>query len=183
MKRYTSLAMKVLKVLGVTAGTVGLLAVAVTVPNLLAAIGGFAGPDRHRKIRRAMTYLKDRGYVKIEGYEGESIRMRLTRNGKGILKRISTQELRLPREPMWDKKWRLIIFDVPNKKSKQRQAFAMHLKNLGSRMAQKSVWIYPYPCHDEIMMLRKLYDIEQCVTYCETSFVKDDERWRDYFDL
>ena len=43
MKRYTSLAMKVLKVLGVTAGTVGLLAVAVTVPNLLAAIGGFAG--------------------------------------------------------------------------------------------------------------------------------------------
>ena len=183
MKNYSSLAMKVLKVVGITAGTMGLLAVAVTMPNLVAVVGSFAESERRKKIRRAMTYLKDRGYVKIEGYDGENIKMRLTRSGKSILKRISTQELRLPREQIWDKKWRLIIFDVPNKKSKQRQAFAMHLKNLGSRMAQKSVWIYPYACHDEIMMLRKLYDIEQYVVYCETSFVEDDERWRDYFDL
>ena len=75
------------------------------------------------------------------------------------------------------------MFDIPNTHSKNRLAFTEKLKQLGFRMIQKSVWIYPHPCDEELMILRKFYEIDRYVTHLETSKVEDEPLWRRRFNL
>jgi len=50
----------------------------------------------------------------------------------------------------WDKKWRLTIFDIPEEMHKERVKFRKKIKSLGFEMIQKSVFIFPYPCEEEV---------------------------------
>jgi len=61
----------------------------------------------------------------------------------------------------WDKKWRLVVFDVPELSKRQRDALRMKLKKLNFYMIQKSVYITPYPCEDEIDFLCNIFDINR----------------------
>ena len=44
----------------------------------------------------------------------------------------------------WDKKWRLVIFDLPEKESGKRNALRKKLTNLGFGQWQRSVYVSPY---------------------------------------
>ena len=55
-----------------------------------------------------------------------------------------------PVRPKWDKKWRLVIFDIPKELHAQRVRFSEKLKTMGFFTLQKSVFIYPYDCYAEI---------------------------------
>lgn len=44
-----------------------------------------------------------------------------------------------------DNKWRLVVFDVPEKKRGARNKLRSVLKIYGFKRYQKSVWLYPYP--------------------------------------
>ena len=50
----------------------------------------------------------------------------------------------------WDKKWRIVIFDIPEELHKNRNQLRGKLKNLGFYMLQKSVFVIPYPCEKEL---------------------------------
>ena len=53
-------------------------------------------------------------------------------------------------ETKWDSKWRIIIFDIPQEFHKARVRFSRKLKRAGFYMLQKSVFVFPYPCDEEI---------------------------------
>ncbi len=50
----------------------------------------------------------------------------------------------------WDKKWRVVIFDIPQELHRERNNFRKKLKSLGFHMLQKSVFVFPFPCESEI---------------------------------
>ncbi len=50
----------------------------------------------------------------------------------------------------WDKKWRVVIFDVPQELHRERNRLRMKLKTLGFYMLQKSVFVFPFPCEEEL---------------------------------
>ncbi len=50
----------------------------------------------------------------------------------------------------WDGKWRVVIFDVPQEFHNQRNLLRLKLKTLGFYMIQKSVFVFPYPCEEEL---------------------------------
>jgi phenylacetic acid degradation operon negative regulatory protein len=50
----------------------------------------------------------------------------------------------------WDGKWRIVMFDIPQKYERQRHLFRAKLKTLGFQMIQKSVFVIPYPCEQEL---------------------------------
>src|SRR3989338_3424474 len=155
-----SLSLKILKGVAIT----GMVAFAATSPyfgvNLLKTLA-------RRKFKKSITYLKSRGYVRILSESPEGMKVEITRAGKRIVKHVDIAELALPKPETWDKKWRIIVFDVPNYKNKNRTAFREKIKELGFRLVQKSVWVYPHECREQIMIIRKFYDIEKYVTYVE----------------
>lgn len=104
-------------------------------------IGGF-DPDA---IYRNTNNLKYRGLIMDAG----SGRFKFTQSGsvwaKGAINKYFPR-----RYPVWDKKWRLVIFDIPQELHLARVKFRKKLINLGFFMLQKSVFVLPYPCHEEI---------------------------------
>lgn len=58
----------------------------------------------------------------------------------------------------WDKKWRVVIFDVPELSRKDRDFVRTHLKLLGLKECQKSVWISPWDVTGEIKDFFRLCD-------------------------
>lgn len=55
----------------------------------------------------------------------------------------------------WDGKWRIVMFDIPHERQKQRHIFRAKLKDLGFQMLQKSVFAIPYQCGEEIAHICK----------------------------
>lgn len=138
---------------------------------------------KYREIKRALDNLSHRKLVTMQYTNGGQLKVTITAKGTQVVRKIDIDAMSLPRSERWDGTWHVVIFDVPNKKSKNRYAFTQQIKNMGFRLMQKSVWAYPYHCHEEIMILRKFYEIEKYVTYIETKFVEDEPVWKSKFDL
>ena len=101
-------------------------------------------------------YKNSRTYKGFRNLEGRNIIRRLgddkfvfTNKGRQWLKRSATRYFR-NRHKIWDHKWRVIIFDIPTELHKERNRFRVKLKSLGFFMLQKSVFVLPYPCEEEL---------------------------------
>ncbi|MBI2062776.1 MAG: hypothetical protein HYT61_00855 [Candidatus Yanofskybacteria bacterium] len=94
----------------------------------------------------AIHRLNKRGLIKkIDGT------FRLTRRGEkeAFFAHLDAQALLYkPKKLKWDGYWRMIIFDVPEKKRKYRDYLRQMLKTLGFKELQKSTWVTPYPIPD-----------------------------------
>ena len=104
--------------------------------------------------------MRKQGYLRIEK-EDHQIRISLTNKGRkaaGWLQ-IDALEIKPPRK--WDRKWRIVIFDIAQLKKFYREAFRQKLKELGFFPLQKSVWVHPFDCRDEIELLRKFFGLTQ----------------------
>lgn len=75
---------------------------------------------------------------------------------------------------IWDKKWRIIIFDVPNNRNEKRDAFRRRLLNWGFIQFQKSVFVFPYECRSEVEFIARRLYIENNVRYIVADFFQDD---------
>ena len=89
----------------------------------------------------------------------------LTQDGKkkALTYKIDEMEIRKPKS--WDGKWRIIIFDIPEERRKTRDALRQHLQQLGCLELQKSVFVHPFDCRDEIDYLIEFYQIRRFVRF------------------
>lgn len=115
--------------------------------------------------------------------EGEHTLVRITHEGKVRALRYKLSEIQVKKPKIWDKKWRVVIFDIPEKYKRAREIFRDHLKGMGFYMLQRSVWVYPYPCFDEIEFLRQIYRVEIDVTYILAQRIENSENLIDHFQL
>lgn len=110
------------------------------------------------KFQNSFYYLKKRGYINIIS-KNKQIYIYLTKEGKKMAGKYQINDLKIKKPKKWDERWRLIIFDIPNKQKVKREAFRGKLKELGFRPLQKSVWVYPYECQKEIKLLRDFFGL------------------------
>ncbi|MBI4059665.1 CRISPR-associated endonuclease Cas2 [Candidatus Giovannonibacteria bacterium] len=130
------------------------------------------GIDR-KQLYVALERLKLKGVVAfIKSGDGIE-KVLLTQPGRARALRYQFQNLELQKPKRWDKKWRLVLFDIPEAKKKIRDALRRKLKDLGFHEFQKSVFVCPYPCRDEINFVINFFDIADHVWYLETRLVPD----------
>jgi len=102
--------------------------------------------------------LKKAGCIRIER-KGKQIYLRLTEKGKRMAGWLQVDALEIKRPRKWDEKWRIVIFDISQLKKFYRELFRGKLKELGFYPLQKSVWIHPFDCQDEIELLREFFGL------------------------
>lgn len=73
----------------------------------------------------------------------------------------STIEFKKPKK--WDGKWRIVMFDIPEKDRLFRDVLRRHLKTLKFGKLQHSVFVSPYPFEKPILELVSLYSAERYV--------------------
>lgn len=96
-----------------------------------------------------------------------SICLIITEKGKETALQFNPDFLKIKRPPIWDKRWRVVIYDIPDKKKSARDALRYKLKELGFKEWQKSVFIHPYPCLNEINFTVEFFDVRPYVRYAE----------------
>ena len=87
------------------------------------------------------------------------------------------------KKQVWDNKWRLVFFDIPEKYRWGRDSLRKKLKELGFFELQKSVFIFPYECKDEVDFIIEYYGIRKHVRYGVFDFIDNESHLKDYFKL
>lgn len=87
-------------------------------------------------------------------------------------------------ERSWDRKWRLVVFDVPELNKRYRDELREKLKKLNFYMIQKSVYITPYRCENEVDFLCAVFGINRNnVLIFDIKKFEGEEKLRHYFNL
>ena len=141
------------------------------------------GKIKRKRIYEAINRLNQKRLIELT-QKGDSLYIEITENGKRLIKNFDYDNIELPSPKKWDKKWRLVIFDIPEKKNKERRALSVKLKDLGFYPLQESVFIYPYDCHNEIDFVCEFLSINRYVNYCLVeSLDKREGDLRKFFNL
>lgn len=156
----------------VAIGMGSVLAAALVAPNAIQILKPFLKRGRRsnyerERIRQAIRALHRRRLVVYKERYNETY-IEISEQGRKYVKRYEIDCMELPRVK-WDRRWRVILFDIPEHQKAARLAFQDHIKRLGCFLMQKSVWVYPYPCRDEIDFLASFWEVHPCVRYIETA--------------
>ena len=114
---------------------------------------------RRARLLRTLDRLRAQNNVEYIKEEDGKIIIRATENGRDYLKRIDFDNLSLKRPDVWDKKWRFVIFDIPEKKKIAREALRNKLKDMGFKKLQHSIWATPFPCEKEINLVKLIFNL------------------------
>lgn len=91
--------------------------------------------------------------VEVTGTYGNR-RVTLTAKGRGLMERMEFEEYQIPEPAFWDGKWRILAFDMNERRRRARAQLRRLLQGVGFLRMQDSVWIYPYPCDEFISLVR-----------------------------
>ena len=135
------------------------------------------------KIQSAFYYLKRRGLIEIS-YNGPQMYISLTEKGTKKAGKYKINDLAIKKPEKWDKKWRILIFDISNKHKVKREALRGKIKELGLFQLQKSVWVCPYEFGEIVKILREFFGLTDDETKIITaSEIENDARARNFFKL
>ncbi|KKT58347.1 MAG: Repressor in ring oxydation complex/ phenylacetic acid degradation pathway related protein (PaaX) [Candidatus Amesbacteria bacterium GW2011_GWB1_47_19] len=133
-------------------------------------------------VRAGVERLKRSG--KVEFREAESGQeVRISGRGKDDMVRYKLSGLKVIKPSEWDKKWRVILFDIGEMERRKRDILRRWLSRLGMVMIQKSVYIYPYPCENEVEILRQVLFVPGGVRLITAESIGDDVEMREKFGL
>lgn len=148
-------------------GKHGFEAISIKAPTATGALKTLLdSTDRQIEYSNIARELKRQELVEIT-VSATLVSLSLTPAGAHRLQNAAINKLTVPRPVKWDRKWRLLAFDVPLEKSRQRQQFTKRLNQLGFYCLQRSLWFYPYPCYEQLEQLASHYNIWRYCAYME----------------
>ena len=116
------------------------------------------------KFRKEMFRLQKYRFIK-KYIDGKEPYIELQPKGKNLLKSYLTQDLEIVAPEKWDKKWRLVIYDIANDKKDRREILRNKLDTLGFLKLQESVYVFPFECKNEINLIKNMYLLAPYVQY------------------
>ena len=138
------------------------------VRNLLKAYKRWKRYPKH-KVSDTFYRLRKRGFIQINK-KSHQVYISLTPEGRKKAGVFQIDSLKVKRPARWDRKWRMLLFDIPQTKRISREALRGKLKELGFVQFQKSAWVYPFDCTSEMELLRDFFGLseqEMCLIVAE----------------
>lgn len=181
MKKIT-IAKIVLSVLAVG----GVLTIAAIAPNSLQMLKMF-GIDKKRyksqSVYKALKRMEKQNIIKVVKETDDKTTISITKDGKNKLVEYNIDDMEIKKPKIWDGKWRIISFDIPEKQKTAREALRMKLKDFDFYHLQKSLFACPFPCRDEIDFVSEIFKIQKHITYFETSTITSELAMKKYFNI
>jgi len=137
-------------------------------------------PDAFRK---SIFYLKKRKLIESKNLKNGETVLVLSEEGKIRLMQFDLEKIQIKKPKSWDKKWRIVIFDIPKSKNKARDALRNKLKDLGLYQLQKSCYVYPYECKEEIDFVSEVFDVSPYIAYIVAEVIEGEKILKENFNL
>ena len=122
-----------------------------------------------------LAYLRRKKYIEYKEQEDGTIKIVLTENGKRIALRYNLDTISLNKNQKWDGKWRIVAFDIPESKKAARDALTQKMNRLRMVQLQKSVWVWPYDCRNEIDFIAEVFGVGKYVHHIIAESITSDK--------
>ncbi len=165
-----------------TIASVGVLSVALLAPNALQMLKMFDYKTHKRQkevIAESRARLVERGLL---SYNQKGM-LRLTPKGEAKLRQLEAKEFNLKKPKKWDGKWRILSFDIKEKRRGTRDKLRLTINAIGFKKLHQSAWVYPHPCEDLITLLKADFKIGKDVLYIIADTIENDQLLREHFGL
>lgn len=133
---------------------------------------------KYRSVLAARERLIQHGLLRRKGRFLE-----LTAHGEKKLREWERRNYQLPHPTLWDGKWRILIFDIPERKKRLRDRVRETLRAVGFVQLQQSVWVYPFDCEDFITLLKADFKIGKDLLYLIVEGLENDRHLRTLFGV
>ena len=145
----------------------------------------FKGSRKYSKkqINSAVDNINNQKLIEyVTDKNGKTI-VKITKKGEARLRQFSIDLIKIKKPKKWDGKWRIVMFDIPMRFTKGREALRYHLKDLNFFQFQKSIWVHPYPCEDELIFITDFFGIGQYVEILTAERISRDKELKNHFHL
>lgn len=136
-----------------------------------------------QNLKRAIRKLYESKLIKEKENPDGTITLVLTDKGKERALTYDIEKMEIKKPKQWDGKWRIVLFDIPERARKIRDAFRHHLKQLNFYEFQKSVFVHPYDCQDEMEYLIEFYDAKRFIRFIIAEHFDNELHLKDHFKL
>jgi CRISPR-associated endonuclease Cas2 len=174
------------KVILATLAVGGIVCAGAVAPGIFKMVDGCARYGRSGKsIKRkscstAISKYKRDGLILLAKQKDGTVKVLLSEKGKRYVYNFTYRPtIKKPR--IWDRKWRVVVFDIVVNKKRERELFRKEIKSMGFKQIQKSVWVHPYKCEDEVLFLAKQLRIEKSIEILTVQNMLHREKWRKLF--
>lgn len=161
------------------------LTLAMIAPGALIAAKPFIEWKKYdqRRLRATLKRMQKQKLIELKETPNGETMVRITKKGEEKILKYKFQDLMIPKPKKWDGIWRIVIFDIPNKRKMAREALREKLRELGFYKLQKSVFVYPYECENEIEFIKAIFNIQPHVLLIRAKEIDNEEFLRQYFNL
>lgn len=167
------------------------LAGAIVMPNLPLALKPFLKKEKEYEIwkrfnipylKRTLERLEKQKLVEFGQKAGMQI-IQITENGKRKILKFAIDELAVEKPKIWDDKWALVSYDIPEQLKDARKIFQEYLKAWGFYPLHESVFLHAWPCQKQIEFLREYLGVAKYVRILKVSSIENDRQFRDFFGV
>ncbi len=170
-----------------TIAVAGLISVAMLAPGVSLAISKTQKERRKYQqryyVNKVIREMIATGLIEYKKNNRGINCLKLTVKGKEKLDNYALKNLVIKKPWHWDKKYRVIIFDIKEFKRKTRDKLRRWLEHLGFVRLQNSVWVYPYECREVIILLKSHFQIGKEVLYMTVDSIENDKWLKKEFNL
>ncbi len=130
------------------------------------------------KLKRALKGLVKKGLV-IKTSNGYQI----TDLGMTEFNYREFNKYQLTTKKQWDGKWRVVCFDIPEKRKDVRRAVQRKLSLLGFYKLQNSVFIYPHQCNELVELAHRIFHIQKHLRIMTVTHIDNEQAILRHFKL
>lgn len=99
--------------------------------------------------------------------------LEITVKARKRLMKADLGNLTIPAPDEWDRKWRILFYDIPEKHKYARHVLSNRLGLLGMRQLQRSIWVHPFPCEEPVQAIAVANDVSKYITYIEAEKINN----------
>lgn len=136
-----------------------------------------------RSLHIAIRKFNKYGYIKFKKTSKNTCLVLPSKKGCVLANICGLNQQKIHRPKVWDKKWRVVVFDIPTYISKRRYQIVFFMRKLGLYRIQKSVFIYPFDCKKEIFFLTEALGIKKFVRFIVAESINEENGLKKYFHL
>lgn len=163
-----------------TVAAAGVLSVALLAPNALKMFKVFGVGSNRRGKEIIYTSRKKLVASGLLEYASNGF-LAVTKQGKKKLQELELRDYKLKKPKRWDKKWRVLIFDIKEERRPLRDKIRRTLDVIGFIRLQDSVWVYPYECEDLITLLKADFKVGKDLLYLIVDSIENDRWLKEHF--
>jgi CRISPR-associated endonuclease Cas2 len=137
---------------------------------------------RSERLTKSLSYLYRKRFISVVEKEGQQI-LTLSEDGKKRILHFDLDKIVIKRPMKWDGYWRIVLFDIPERKKQAREALRSKLKQLGFHQLQKSCFIHPFDCKSEIDYISELFEVAPYVNFIVAKEIEGTSQLQKIFHL